>query len=438
MTDPVHRPVILSVDDEPSISEALRLSLRVLGADFLSATSGREALELLEDQKVDVILSDMRMPQMDGVEFLHEAAQRQPAARRILLSGNTDADSAVRAVNEGGICAYITKPWDDERLRALISELLERQSAERERQRLEQQIAEQNHVLEKLNAELEQRVAARTEELRQEHARLELAYTDLLESHHTTVNLLASVVSLRDPEGCSDLESKKALAVAIAREIDLDDERVMIIEQAMALHRIGLMGVTDHALHQASESLKGEELERVHRHPLQAEALLMGIPHLVRVAEILRSEHERFDGLGFPDGIGAEEIPLGSRILAVARDFHDLMAGRLLPKELMPADALAWINKEEGHRYDPFIVAAFRRVHQGATHLDTSISESMLRSATLETGMRLSRDLLTPEGLLLLNKNQLLTAGIIGKIKRLEETFGRPLEVFVRRDTDGG
>jgi len=241
-------------------------------------------------------------------------------------------------------------------------------------------------VLEQLNAELEQRVAVRTEELRQEHARLESAYTDLLDSHRTTVNLLASVVALHDPEGCGDLESKKALAIAIARELDLDEEWVMVVEQATALHRIGLIGVTDRALHQASESLKGEDLERVHRYPLQAEALLMGIPHLVRVAEILHSEHERFDALGFPDGIGAEEIPLGSRILAVARDFHDLMAGRLLPKELMPADALAWINKEEGHRYDPLIVAAFRRVHQGVTNLDTSISVSMLRSATLEAG----------------------------------------------------
>lgn len=279
-----------------------------------------------------MILSAMRMTQMDGVEFLHEAAQRQPAARCILLTGHKDADSAVRAVNEGGFCAFLSKPWNDERLRALISELLERQSAERERQRLEAQIAEQNEVLEQLNAELEQRVAVRTEELRQEHARLESAYTDFLDSHRTTVNLLASVVALHDPEGCSELESKKALAIAIARELDLDEEWVMVVEQATALHRIGLMGVTDRTLHQASESLKGEDLERVHRHPLQAEALLMGIPHLVRVAEILRSEHERFDALGFPDGIGAEEIPLGSRILAVARDFHDLMAGRLLPK----------------------------------------------------------------------------------------------------------
>jgi len=386
MTGDVYRPVILSVDHEPSNSIALERSLQVLGAEFLSASSGAEALELLDEQKVDVILSAMRMTQMDGVEFLHEAAQRQPAARRILLTGHKDADSAVRAVNEGGICAFLSKPWNDERLRALISELLERQSAERERQRLEAQIAEQNEVLEQLNAELEHWVAVRTEELRQEHARLESAYTDLLDSHRTTVNLLASVVALHDPEGCGDLESKKALAIAIARELDLDEEWVMVVEQATALHRIGLIGITDRALHQASESLKGEDLERVHRYPLQAEALLMGIPHLVRVAEILHSEHERFDALGFPDGIGAEEIPLGSRILAVARDFHDLMAGRLLPKELMPADALAWINKEEGHRYDPLIVAAFRRVHQGVTNLDTSISVSMLRSATLEAG----------------------------------------------------
>lgn len=436
MTTDAYRPVILSVDDEPSTSGALMHSLKSLGAEFLSASSGREALELMDGQNVDVILSDMRMPEMDGVDFLREASVRQPGARRVLLANPADTDSAIRAVNESGICAFITRPWDDDRLRRLLEDLLERRRAERERLRLEEQIAAQNHELEQLNHDLERRVVERTEELRQEHARLVSAYEDLLESHRTTVNLLASVVALRDPEGCSDLETKKALAVAIARDLRLDDEAVMVVEQAMALHRIGLMGVTDHALHQASESLRGAERERVHRHPLQAEALLMGIPHLIRVAEVLRSEHERFDGLGYPDRTGAHEIPLGSRILAVARDFHDLMQGRLLPKRLMPADALAYILAGAGHQYDPAVVASFRRVHEGATQVDTSIAETMHRSAMLQPGMRLSRDLLTPEGLLLLGKNQLLTAAVIGKIKRLEDTYGHGLEIFVRREDE--
>ena len=424
-----HRPVILSVDDEPSISSALKRCLRPLGVDVISAASGQEALDLMDAQTIDVIVSDMRMPTMDGATFLREAGARQPQARRILLTGYADAESAMQAINAGGISAYLTKPWDDDQLRTVIEDAVARHRLERNKAELEARILAQNH-------ELEERVQARTQELAEEHARLELAYADLLESHRTMVNLLASVVALRDPDGCKDLEAKKALAVAIARELGLDEEMVMVVEQATALHRIGLVGVTDHALHQPSEALRGEERERVHRHPLVAEALFMGIPHLARVAEVLRSEHERFDGLGYPDRIGAHEIPAGSRILAVARDFHDLMAGRLLPRHLMPAEALAHVLNGAGHQYDPDVVAAFRRVHKGATNLDTSIDETMLRSGLLKGGMRLSRDLLTPEGLLLLNKNQMLTDMVIAKIRRLEDTIGCHLEVFVRREKE--
>ncbi len=276
----------------------------------------------------------------------------------------------MRAVNEAGVSAFITRPWDDGRLRSVVGEVLERHLREQERHHLELRIVVQNHALEALNDDFEKRIAERTEQLKAEHARLESAYSDLLESHRTTVNLLANVI---------------------------------------ALHRIGLMGIDNHALHQPSASLRGEELTKVHRHPFMAEALLMGIPHLQRVAEVLRSEHERFDGLGFLDRIGSAEIPLGSRILAVARDFHDLIAGRLVTKHYMSADALTFMLEGSGHHYDPAVVDAFKRVHKDATHLDTTIEEAMQRSATLEPGMCLSRDLMTPQGLLLLNKNQVLT-----------------------------
>lgn len=157
--------VVLLVDDEPNILAALRRLFRRDGHRLLTATGGAEALQVLEREGVDVVISDMRMPGMDGAAFLEQVAARWPGTVRILLTGYADLGSAVAAVNRAGIHRYLSKPWDDEELRRTVREALERKRLEQERRRLERLTYRQNEQLQELNARLEEKVAERTREL---------------------------------------------------------------------------------------------------------------------------------------------------------------------------------------------------------------------------------------------------------------------------------
>lgn len=429
---PAPRPVVLSVDDEPGILSAITRCLLPIGVDVITAVSAASALELLQQHHVDLVISDMRMPEMNGAEFLRQVNTKHPDVGRILLTGYADVESTAMAVNDGGICSIIAKPWDDQHLREVVQTAIDRTRETRQRDEAAHFLREENRTLHDLNHELEESLESGARDLAEEHRQLEMAVADLSHAHGTMVELLARMVRLHDVQGSTDQQEKKALAVAIAEELRFEPERIEAVEYAMALHRIGMMGLEDRLLHIPLKQMVKSDIEAYRRHPSLAEALLMGVSRLNPVASIILAQHERWDGEGFPHRTGQREIPDGSRVLAVARDFFDLIAGRIEPRRYSPKEAAEAIIAGSGHAYDPQVVAAFKRVHRAATTLDTRIDERYIRSAGLEPGMKLSRDLVTPEGLLLLNKNQVLTEQIISKILSLESTLGKSLDIYVR------
>jgi response regulator RpfG family c-di-GMP phosphodiesterase len=156
-------PVILCVDDEANILAALRRVFRPLGYQVLVAESGKEALQILEQGgQVDLVISDMRMPEMDGARFLAEVRRRWPEIVRMLLTGYADMESTVAAINEGQIYRHISKPWNEDELLITVRGALERRVLEQEKRRLERLTAEQNLELKRLNAGLEEKVSERT------------------------------------------------------------------------------------------------------------------------------------------------------------------------------------------------------------------------------------------------------------------------------------
>ena len=177
---PTSLATLLLVDDEDNILNSLRRVLRNEPYHLLTTGSGEAALDLLEQQPVDLVISDARMPGMDGATLLSEVQQRWPQCLRILLTGYADITTTVKAINEGQIYRYISKPWDDDELRLIIRQALAFQHSERERLRLEALTREQNERLQELNASLEQRVRDRTAELQQTADMLDLAYAELL------------------------------------------------------------------------------------------------------------------------------------------------------------------------------------------------------------------------------------------------------------------
>ena len=158
---------MLFVDDEPGILSSLRRLFRPHGYRILVAESGALGLAELEKTPVDLVISDMRMPEMDGATFLKAVRQRWPDTVRILLTGYADVTSTVAAINEGEIYRYVSKPWDDNEIVKTVREALEGYQLKMENRRLTALTQSQNEELKGLNASLEQKVAERTAELRQ-------------------------------------------------------------------------------------------------------------------------------------------------------------------------------------------------------------------------------------------------------------------------------
>jgi response regulator RpfG family c-di-GMP phosphodiesterase len=189
--------VVLFVDDEPSILSALRRLFRPQGYTILTAESGAAGLAALEQQPVDLVVSDMRMPVMDGAQFLEQVRSRWPEVMRILLTGYADVTSTIAAINRGEIFRYIAKPWNDEEIILTVREALEHRRLKAENTRLLALTRAQNEELLRLNTGLEAQVASRTAELSQTLAMLETSHGDrkstrLNSSHRLTSRMPSS------------------------------------------------------------------------------------------------------------------------------------------------------------------------------------------------------------------------------------------------------
>jgi len=156
---------LLLVDDETNILNALKRTLRPEGYTILTAQSGEEGLALLSQHEVGVIISDQRMPHMTGVEFLRQVKVLYPKTLRIVLSGYTELDSVTSIINEGAVCKFLTKPWDDDLLRNNIREAFQCYELEQENARLLRELQSANDELSMLNQTLEQKVAEKTREI---------------------------------------------------------------------------------------------------------------------------------------------------------------------------------------------------------------------------------------------------------------------------------
>ena len=415
---------ILCVDDEPHILSALRRLFRGQGYEVVTADSARAGLEVLASRQVDLIISDMRMPEMDGIEFLEQARQRCPDTLRLLLTGNADVRLILDAVNRGEIYRYITKPWDDHEMTLVVRHALERQGLEGERRRLEALSVQQNEQLRELNQSLEAKVASRTAEL--------LGSNDKLKRNFlTSIQVFSSLIELRGANLAGHSRRVADLARRIALRMGLDARETQQIFIAGLLHNIGKIGFSDSLLDMAVPRMNGELLGLYRSYPARGEQLLMPLEDLREAATLVRAHQERFDGEGFPDRLAGLDIPIGARILALASDYDNLQIGTLTERQLRPDQAAKIVIESRGKRYDPAVVAAFEEVTTGKSPVE-ALRDRALPVAKLQPGMRTTRDLVTKEGSLLLSADHVLTERMIRQISDFERSSGATFTIHVK------
>ncbi len=411
-------PTVLCVDDEPNILSALRRLLRPAGYRVLVADSGAAGLAVLEDESVDLVISDMRMPAMDGAQFLEHVRERWPDTIRLLLTGYSDVGSILAAINRGEIYRYITKPWDDNDILLVVRHALERRMLGLEKDRLEALTRHQNEELKTLNESLEAKVAARTAELKASHDSVVTANDKLKSNFITTIKIFSSMIEMRGGNLAGHSRRVADLARRIAIKMGLEPKQTQEVFIAALLHDIGKIGFSDELLAMAVTTMAGDHLGTFRKHPLRAEQLLMPLEDLRGVAAILHSHMERFDGTGFPDGASGPAIPLGARILALASDYDNLQIGALMQRRVLVEDAKKIVYDGGGRRYDPAVVAAFRAVMDGdPVELPGGLA---VRSSQLLPGMVLARDLVTRDGLMLLSAEHVLDLRLIRQVQDFE------------------
>jgi len=333
---PVHAPLnltegrILVVDDETNICRLLDRFLTRLGYTIQTASSVPEAIGMLGPDRFDLVLTDLRLPGLSGLDLLAEVRVRAPGTRMILMSAHADVTHAAAAI-ERGIDQLVIKPFDLEDLRVRIADSLARYRAERDSRR----------EREALEARLRQRdTESKMWVLRSAHA-------------------LAAAVEAKDAYTAGHATRVTAYAMTIAEA--LGDIDLLRFRLAGDLHDVGKIGVPDNVLNKPGR-LNDEEFDLVKKHPEIGERILQPMIDDEMVLGVARWHHERWDGLGYPDRLAGTDIPLPARVLAVADTIDAMTSGRAYRAGLPWEVAVAEVRRCTGSQFDPGVVAAFETV----------------------------------------------------------------------------
>jgi response regulator RpfG family c-di-GMP phosphodiesterase len=414
-------PTILCVDDEPNILSSLRRLFRTKGYAVKTADSGQAGLQILEQEHIDLVISDMRMPEMDGAKFLEHVRARWPETVRLLLTGYADVASIIDAINRGEIYRYITKPWDDNDIVLLVQHALERKALEQEKARLEALTQSQNEALKSLNTSLEAKVEARTAELKATFV--------------TSIKVFSSLIEMRGGGLAGHSRRVADMSRKIALKMELDNKLVQEIFVAGLLHEIGKVGFSDELLSTTVATMNPKQLDQYRKHPGMAEQLLLPLQELRSTAAMIGAQLERYDGTGHPQQLLEQAIPVGARVLALASDYDNFQIGAFAQRNLSADDIKTLIQHGSGKRYDPQVVTAFMAVLSGSDDAGKlGVGEIAIAVKDLVVGMVLSRDLIAPNGFLMLSAQHALDARLIQRLLDFERLGSTQLIVHVRQE----
>ncbi|MBT4837419.1 MAG: response regulator [Methylococcales bacterium] len=414
---------ILIVDDEPYILSALKRCLRSLDVEILSADNGINALEVLKTEQVDIILSDLRMPEMDGATLFSSVANLYPQTKRILLTGYADLDSIQDAINNGHIYSLIAKPWDNQNVLLILQRTLKTIQLEEENKKLLDMTERQNKELKRINSDLQIKVDEKVLSLKETQKKLRKIFTDVLP-------LYTNLIDVQHGLKLGMTHRFGEIASEIAYRLKLEFSEIQAIYFSGLLQNIGITLLPEKILNKAYVMMSVDEKEQFHRHPGLSEMLLMGHKQLKEPANIIRCIHEHCDGSGFPDGKMADEIPLGSKIILVLNHYQRLQNGNLVNKKLTPEQARQFLVHHRHDYYESKIVHVFLDV------LEKHNNEIEINSENLMSGMVLSQDLIAFNSLHMLSKNQKITTEIIHHIKSFEKEVGNQFLIFVNSNID--
>jgi putative two-component system response regulator len=314
------KPKVLILDDEPEICSLIQRKLSKQGFDCWPVTDPERAMELPNEHQFSVVITDISMPGISGMEILAHVKQRMPACKVILVTGVGNRQTAAQAIMLGAF-DYLEKPFDMEELVRVVSRACS----------------------DPLSAQLPERAAAAME-----------YSTNVKKASLESVQALVHAVEAKDPYTRRHSEQVTHYAVSLSEVLGLSEAIAETIRVASLLHDIGMIGVPD-ALLTKTGPLTVEEFECVHRHSAIGADILKNISMFSQEAILVRHHHEDWSGTGYPAGLVSEGIPLGSRIIRVADSIDAMLMDRTYRKSLPVEKMIGELTRCSGAQFDPKI-----------------------------------------------------------------------------------
>lgn len=324
---------LLVVDDEPAITVALAKRLRRDGYECVTAGSGDEALKRLATDVLDLVITDVRMPGMSGIELLKEIKRRDAEIQVIMMTAYSDIDFAIEALRHKAD-DYLLKPFNLTELSHCVERALEHRRLLRESRASQAAIGEVG---------------------REGLATVERHYRQ-------GVAALAGAIESRDQYTAGHLERVARYALAAGAELGLAAEKRQKLWLGAVLHDVGMVAVPEAVINKPGP-LTPEEWGLVREHPLVGSRIVQGVPYLEPARPCILQHHERWNGSGYPAGLKGDEISLEGCVLAVADAFAVMLSERPYRKALSEGDALDEVKRSAGYQFERRVVRAFLAAH---------------------------------------------------------------------------
>ena len=323
---------ILVVDDEPNICLILKRWLSEAGYEVDTAEDGYSALKKVHEGSADLVISDIKMPRMNGIELIKQLKIIHPDVPVIALSGLHDINT-VRAAMREGAYDYLFKPFDFSEAEMAIERALEK------RRLYLENIDYQKHLEEKVNEQAE---------------KIRNLYLEAVQS-------LAIALEEKDPYTHGHSTSVSEISEAIGREMGLNEESLRILRVGGLLHDIGKIGIPDSILNKPGKLTK-EEFDIIKTHPIEGERILKPIIKEKEILHIVRNHHEMLNGSGYPDGLKGKDVPMFARIATVADVFDAMTSKRAYREPIEKEKVINHMLSKTGSHFDPSVMDAFVRV----------------------------------------------------------------------------
>ena len=326
---------VLVVDDEAPIRNALSRLLSKRGWLVENAASGAEALETVQSFEPELMLLDIRMPGITGVDVVSEALSLDPDLGILMLTAVSDATSAAICMQRGAI-DYLTKPIELPTLESALKRALKRRDTLVQTREMSQWLKEEVH--------------RRTQELEIEQAKLR-------ELSVATLEALVNALEAKNAFLAGHSARVAAFSATVASEMSLSDDEIDAVRMAGRLHDLGMIGIREEVLNKEGK-LDDEEYEHIKRHVTIGAEILAPLKHLGDVSTYVRSHHEHWNGSGYPDGLAGEDIPMGARIICASEIYDALTTNRPYQEKLRPEEAIDRMRTLDGRVIDPRVMEA--------------------------------------------------------------------------------